>query len=287
MDSLKFEGISVATVGPAVGHAMMVDDQTLLQAQEAGQAGSPVKVFLDHEEKIDSLIGFLENFRIVDDQLRADLDLIGAHPQSAFYQEILKKAPNRVGFSMTFSGMPEEQDGQRFARVAELVSVDLVSRPAANKNGVFRAASEPAALPPVDTELGYMPHTPEKKEKEEFDAQAAFEALSATVSELAAAVKAMQPKEDEEEEKDEKKMQDSEATSVAQEALAALSSKVADLEIALAAKGADAVQASALSSEDPVEQFKAASEAKDWKRVTQIFSAHKAAIHRARNAKTF
>lgn len=244
MDSLKFEGISVATVGPAVGHSMMVDDKTLLQAQEAGQAGSPVKVFLDHEEKIDSLIGFLENFRIVDDQLRADLDLIGAHPQSAFYQEILKKAPNRVGFSMTFSGQPEEQDGQRFARVAELVSVDLVSRPAANKNGVFRAASEPAALPAVDTELGYMPHTPEKKEKEEFDAQAAFEALSATVSELASAVQAMQPDED----KDEKPEEDSKMAA----ALEAVTNKLSALEVELAARGDSAISGngSAVSVED-------------------------------------
>lgn len=243
MDSLKFEGISVATVGPAVGHSMMVDDKTLLQAQEAGQAGSPVKVFLDHEEKIDSLIGFLENFRIVDDQLRADLDLIGAHPQSAFYQEILKKAPNRVGFSMTFSGQPEEQDGQRFARVAELVSVDLVSRPAANKNGVFRAASEPAALPAVDTALDDMPMHPEK-EKEEFDAQAAFEALSATVSELAAAVKAMQP----DEEKDEKPEEDSKMAA----ALEAVTNKLSALEVELAARGDSAISGngSAVSVED-------------------------------------
>lgn len=244
MDSLKFEGISVATVGPAVGHSMMVDNKTLLQAQEAGQAGSPVKVFLDHEEKIDSLIGFLENFRIVDDQLRADLDLIGAHPQSAFYQEILKKAPNRVGFSMTFSGQPEEQDGQRFARVAELVSVDLVSRPAANKNGVFRAASEPAALPAVDTALDDMPMHPEKKEKEEFDAQAAFEALSATVSELAAAVQAMQP----DEEKDEKPEEDAKMAA----ALEAVTNKLSALEVELAARGDSAISGngSAVSVED-------------------------------------
>jgi hypothetical protein len=49
MDPLKFEGISVATVGPALGHAMMVDDVTLLQAEAAGVAGSPVKVFVDHD----------------------------------------------------------------------------------------------------------------------------------------------------------------------------------------------------------------------------------------------
>jgi hypothetical protein len=196
MDSLNFEGISVATVGPALGHSMMVDDVTLLQAEEAGKAGSPVKVFVDHDESIDSLIGFLSNFRIVEDQLRADLDLLGSHPQASFYSEILNKAPNRVGFSMTFSGQPDEQDGKRFARVAELVSVDLVSRPAANPDGVFRAGSEPEAAPQVDTAaVGMTENT--SVAKVEFDAQAAIEALTASVADLKSTVDGIAASQDE------------------------------------------------------------------------------------------
>jgi hypothetical protein len=195
MDALKFEGISVATVGPALGHAMMVDDVTLLQAEAAGVAGSPVKVFVDHDESIDSLIGFLANFRIVEDQLRADLELLGSHPQATFYSEILTKAPNRVGFSMTFSGTPDEQDGKRFARVSELVSVDLVSRPAANPDGVFRAGSEPEVdrmhkdfqHPQVDTAAVGMTEITSVA-KVEFDAQAAIEALTASVADLKSTV---------------------------------------------------------------------------------------------------
>jgi hypothetical protein len=196
MDSLKFEGISVATVGPALGHSMMVDDVTLLQAEEAGKVGSPVKVFVDHDESIDSLIGFLANFRIVEDQLRADLELLGSHPQAAFYMEILNKAPNRVGFSMTFSGQPEEQDGKRFARVAELVSVDLVSRPAANPDGVFRAGSEPETAPKVDTAAVGMTDTTSVA-KVEFDAQAAIEALTASVADLKSTVDGIAASQDE------------------------------------------------------------------------------------------
>ena len=196
MDSLNFEGISVATVGPALGHSMMVDDVTLLQAEEAGKVGSPVKVFVDHDESIDSLIGFLSNFRIVEDQLRADLDLLGSHPQAAFYSEILNKAPNRVGFSMTFSGQPDEQDGKRFARVSELVSVDLVSRPAANPDGVFRAGSEPEAAPQVDTApVGMTENT--SVAKVEFDAQAAIEALTASVADLKSTVDGIAASQDE------------------------------------------------------------------------------------------
>ena len=281
MAELKFDGISVATVGPALGHEMFVDDVTLLQAEQAGQAGSPVKVFVDHDESIDSLIGLLNNFRIEEDQLRADLELLSAHPQAEFYAEILSKAPGRVGFSMAFSGKPEEVGDRRFARVENLVSVDLVSRPAANREGVFRAGSEPVQ---VDTPAEGMTES-SVTEQVEFDAKAAIEALTAVVSKLEESVAAIAAD----------KSEPAEAEVVAEEAapasepaeLSALSAKVAELEIALAARGSEAVASNAVASEDPVEQFKAASESKDWKRAAQIFSANKSAIFRARNAKNF
>ena len=286
MAELKFDGISVATVGPALGHEMFVDDVTLLQAEQAGQAGSPVKVFVDHDESIDSLIGLLNNFRIEEDQLRADLELLSAHPQAEFYAEILSKAPGRVGFSMAFSGKPEEVGDRRFARVENLVSVDLVSRPAANREGVFRAGIEPAQ---VDTSAEGMTES-SVTEQVEFDAKAAIEALTAVVSKLEESVAAIaadksEPTEAEVVAEEVKSEEAAPAPEAAE--LSALSAKVAELEIALAAKGSEAVASNAVASEDPVEQFKAASESKDWKRAAQIFSANKSAIFRARNAKTF
>jgi hypothetical protein len=278
MAANKFEGISVATIGPALGHAMFVDDVTLLQAEQAGLAGSPVKVFVDHDESIDSLIGFLSNFRIGGDQLRADLELLASHPQADFYAEILTKAPGRVGFSMSFSGQPEEIGERRFARVEHLVSVDLVSRPAANPDGVFKAG--------VDTPDEGMD---EKSSTEQFDAKAAIESLAAELrAEIAAALEQKaEAAVTEEAPVVEEVVVEEPAAPAPSEALAELSAKVAELEIALAAKGSEPVTNQGAASEDPVEQFKAASEAKDWKRVSQIFSAHKAAIMRARNAKTF
>jgi hypothetical protein len=242
MDSLNFEGISVATVGPALGHSMMVDDVTLLQAEEAGKVGSPVKVFVDHDESIDSLIGFLSNFRIVEDQLRADLDLLGSHPQASFYSEILNKAPNRVGFSMTFSGQPDEQDGKRFARVSELVSVDLVSRPAANPDGVFRAGSEPQ----VDTAVVGMTENTSVA-KVEFDAQAAIESLAASVADLKSTVDGLAASQDE--------TPAPVAAPVNSEMSAKLDaamSKLSALEVELAARGDNAISGngSAVSVED-------------------------------------
>jgi hypothetical protein len=183
MDGMKFSAISVATIGPALGHEMFVDDVTLLQAEAAGQKGAPVKVFVDHDESIDSLIGFITGFRIEDDQLKGDLELLAEHPQAKFYSEIITKAPGRVGFSMSFGGQPEEVEGMKFARVSELVSVDLVTRPAANPSGVFKAGKTPI----VDTPTKGMTEnvtTP----KVEFNAQAAIEALTASVDELKSTV---------------------------------------------------------------------------------------------------
>lgn len=287
MAELKFEGISVATVGPALGHEMFVDDVTLLQAEQAGVAGSPVKVFVDHDESIDSLIGLLSNFRIEEDQLRADLELLSAHPQAEFYAEILSKAPGRVGFSMAFSGKPEEVGDRRFARVENLVSVDLVSRPAANREGVFRAGSEPAQ---VDIAEEGMANAEPNSTEVQFDAKAAFEALAASVAKLEESIAAIAADKTEvaPEAVEVEEVKAEEAAPVVESAeLSALSAKVAELEIALAAKGSEAVSSNAISSEDPVEQFQAASEARDWKRATQIFSANKAAILAARNRKNF
>ena len=248
MDALKFEGISVATVGPALGHQMMVDDVTLLQAEQAGQAGSPVKVFVDHDESIDSLIGFLANFRIEGDQLRADLELLASHPQSSFYSEILTKAPNRVGFSMTFSGAPEEsEDGMRLARVKDLVSVDLVSRPAANPDGVFRAMPAAENAPKVDTAAQGMD---EKSVSEQFDAKAAIESLAA---ELRAEIKAAfeEKAEAATETPAPAPAEDSKAAELAAK-LEAVTSKLSALEVELAARGDSAISGngSAVSVED-------------------------------------
>jgi hypothetical protein len=248
MDSLKFKGISVATVGPALGHSMMVDDVTLLQAEEAGRVGSPVKVFVDHDESIDSLIGFLADFRIEGDQLRADLELLASHPQSSFYQEILTKAPNRVGFSMTFSGVPEEsEEGTRLARVKELVSVDLVSRPAANPDGVFRAMPVAEVAPAVDTTAMGMD---QKSAPEQFDAKAAIEAMAA---ELRAEIKsALEEKvEATTEAPAPAPVEDSKSAELSAK-LESVTSKLSALEVELAARGDNAISGngSAVSIEE-------------------------------------
>ena len=66
------------------------------------------------------------------------------------------------------------------------------------------------------------------------------------------------------------------------EELSALAAKVAELEVALAAKGTAAISSNQEDSNDPVSRFKAAAEAKDWKTCTTIFSQHRKEILRSR-----
>jgi len=279
MPSLTFSGISVATVGPALGHGMLVDETTLSQALASGQSREPVKVFTDHIESIDSLIGLLRNFRIEGEQLRADLELLEAHPKAAFYAEILDKAPDQLGFSMAFAGAPDEVEGKLYARVRELISVDLVTRPAANPDGVFRAPAFDTGergMASADNSAPAPQTAPEAVvEENQFSVESDVADLKTAVAEIQAAVAeikaALMPSEDMSEDKKDEPTE-----------MAALAAKVADLEVKLSAVSAAPVATAGPAADDPVEQFKAASEAKDWKLCAELYAKHSDAIWRSR-----
>jgi len=135
MAEKKFKGISVITAGPALGHDMVIDETTLEQVLELGNANAPIKVLANHSNDVGAVLGFLTNFRIDGPRVRADLDLLENHPQSNFYAELLSKLPDQLGFSISFSGIPRSaEDGTVLADVRDLWSVDLVTRAAANKS---------------------------------------------------------------------------------------------------------------------------------------------------------
>lgn len=136
---MKFPSISVITAGPALGHGCFIDATTLQQVLELGNENAPLKVFPDHNETVTDLIGAMSNFHLDGDQVRADLELIEENPLSGYYAKILDLFPHELGFSIAWNGGLEEIDGQSFARITELTSVDLVSQPAANVGGVYSA----------------------------------------------------------------------------------------------------------------------------------------------------
>jgi hypothetical protein len=140
MAEKKFKGISVITAGPALGHGMVIDAETLSQVVERGNEAGQVKVLSDHSSSISNIIGYLENFSLDGDRVRADLTLFQSHTGFSYFSELISTLPGQIGFSISFSGIPRSsEDGTTLADVQSLYSVDLVLTPAANPTGIFHA----------------------------------------------------------------------------------------------------------------------------------------------------
>jgi len=140
MAEKKFKGISVITAGPALGHGMVIDAETLSQVVERGNEAGQVKVLSDHSSSISNIIGYLENFNLDGDRVRADLTLFQSHTGFSYFSELISTLPGQIGFSISFSGIPRSaEDGTTLADVQSLYSVDLVLTPAANPTGIFHA----------------------------------------------------------------------------------------------------------------------------------------------------
>jgi hypothetical protein len=153
-----FRKVSVITAGPALGHGMVVDADTLDQVVQAGNAAGQVKVLSDHSASISNIIGYLEGFALDGGRVRADLVLFESHDGFSYFSEIISTLPTQIGFSISFAGIPREaQDGTVLANVTNLYSVDLVLNPAANPTGVFRAQVDSVQTLMTDTKVEQAP----------------------------------------------------------------------------------------------------------------------------------
>lgn len=161
-------GVSIITAGvQAKGHDLEVDGKTLSQMQACAKAKGKVPVKWNHKTGADATNGYLNNFRIEDNKLKADWHLLKSHERYAQAMEMAEVMPEVTGLSASFAGLSELKDGtkvyeadaetqhqyikkggerlpvppntKKFARCTDLVSVDLVSSPAANPGGLFEA----------------------------------------------------------------------------------------------------------------------------------------------------
>lgn len=140
-------GVSVITSGvEAEGHDLRVDGETVRQLFScAQQCGGTVPVNLNHGEKVQDGNGYLTNFRVDGKKLRADWHLLASHDETPRLFERARKQPGHFGLSVKFKGGGvKEKDGKtgkmvKLARCERLLSVDLVTRPAANPDGLFSA----------------------------------------------------------------------------------------------------------------------------------------------------
>ncbi len=137
-------GVSVITAGiTARGHDLEVDMTTLRQIKECGEKMGTVPTKWNHKTGADAVNGYLKNFHIEGNQLRADWHLLKSHSQYDQALELAERMPKNVGLSAAFLGddEPIEKEGRKLmaARCDSLISVDLVATPAANPSGLLQA----------------------------------------------------------------------------------------------------------------------------------------------------
>lgn len=184
-----FKGISVITAGPALGHGMVIDADTLEQVVRAGNDLGQVKVLSDHSSSVSNIIGYLENFTLDGGRVRADLTLFESHEGFAYFSELIGTLPGQIGFSISFSGVPRmAEDGTQLADVSTLYSVDLVTTPAANPTGVYSARVDTRKSLNMETSVKesapVIEAAPEAPAAPAFNAEQAIAALSARIDEL-------------------------------------------------------------------------------------------------------
>jgi hypothetical protein len=184
-----FKGISVITAGPALGHGMTIDADTLEQVVRAGNELGQIKVLSDHSSSVSNIIGYLENFSLDGGRVRADLTLFESHEGFAYFSELIGTLPGQIGFSISFSGVPRmAEDGTQLADVSTLYSVDLVTTPAANPTGVYSARVDTRKSLNMETSVKesapVIETAPEAPAAPAFNAELAIAALSARIDEL-------------------------------------------------------------------------------------------------------
>ena len=131
-------GVSVITSGlVARGHDLAVDAVTLEQVLSAAETKGQVPVKVNHKSGAEAVCGYLDGFRLEGKKIKADWHLLQTHPQTPQILEIAERMPSGVGLSASFLAPAKTEKGK--ARCEELLSVDYVTLPAANPDGLFSA----------------------------------------------------------------------------------------------------------------------------------------------------
>lgn len=140
----------------AEGHDLEVDDTTVKQLNACASKSGQVPVNLDHGSGIKDTCGYLSDFVPDGADLRADWHLLKSHAEYEATMERAERMPKCFGLSVKFKGKGEKKGLKKFARCEKLVSVDCVTQPAANPDGLFSTRSTSSGAPPVDSRTNRM-----------------------------------------------------------------------------------------------------------------------------------
>lgn len=135
------KGVSVLTIGPALGHGIQIDQEGLNQCLEACNNRGSIKLIDKHDAEFEGIVGSVTNFRIEGDKVKGDAELFENHPMRNRIIEIATKIPTEFGLSIECDNAHIDNpngEGKLF-RCTNVDAVALVPRPAANKTGLFSA----------------------------------------------------------------------------------------------------------------------------------------------------
>lgn len=137
-------GVSLITCGcEAEGHNLQVDNETVGELFRLAKDRGKVPVNLDHGSGIEKMNGYVTNFRMDGNKLRGDWHLLRNHAETPLMLERANTMPDCFGLSVAFKGKGVDiAGGKKAARAEKLLSVDCVTRPAANADGLFGAKDD-------------------------------------------------------------------------------------------------------------------------------------------------
>ena len=162
------KGVSLISVGAALGHGLFVD-QTSLETIDEELDDTNLPAYITHrgalfEDRLTREIGMFSNFRIEGERLLGDFQAFDSFREDDSRKfnrlfEMADKMPERFGLSIVFSATsvwatPEgdieadaKPDNALFdfpsIRVEEVSSADFVDSPAANQRGLFSKIDKP------------------------------------------------------------------------------------------------------------------------------------------------
>lgn len=158
-------GVSLISVGEALGHGAYVDEDSIDTALAAlNRVGGGLPAYITHrgalfDDRLTREIGMFSGFRAEGEQLKADFTAFDSFKEDESRKfnrlfEMAEKMPERFGLSIVFSAamawatpdgdVPGSMDQPEMAlfefpsvRVIEVNSADFVDTPAANQRGLF------------------------------------------------------------------------------------------------------------------------------------------------------
>lgn len=203
-------GVSLISVGEALGHGLYVDERTLETALDVLEDMETLPAYVTHrgalfEDRLTREIGMFENFRIEGDKVKADFQAFQSFQEDESRRfnrlfELAEKMPKRFGLSIVFAGMkawatdvgdiPFDGDNDRpenaafefpSIRVEEVTSADFTDSPAANPTGLFTQIDKQPKTKMTKSELETLS---QELEASKVELETSVETLSSENSEL-------------------------------------------------------------------------------------------------------